>query len=239
MKVTPDLRLEPSISERHKPANALKPTKDVYSTWTSSWDLSPTQWASPAGLLHSDLSLSAFPCHFLPLASLTSSTIVAVLGLTYGSVSSSFANKTRQCNKHYRQTLRLKRNAGFSVPGTRLAVNWSGSVTTRAFVKAGANISNQQLQETSPLENILLIIQSEFLEGNARTPLQNQNMRGKNPFILTFLKAGLRKEIKSCDQRVEKKKGHWYSSPHPRALPKESRGRWRRKEKEKCITQRQ
>lgn len=186
MKVTPDLRLEPSISERHKPANALKPTKDVYSTWTSSWDLSPTQWASPAGLLHSDLSLSAFTWHFLPLASLTSSTIVAVLGLTYGWVSSSFANKTRQCNKHYRQTLRLKRNAGFSVPGTRLAVNWSGSVTTRAFVKAG----RKHFKSTAPGD----ISAGKYIVNNTKrisrrkrqNPFAKSKYEGKKPFYFDF-----------------------------------------------------
>lgn len=81
---------------------------------------------------------------------------------------------------------------------------------TPAFLEAGANISNQQLEETSLLENILLIIKSEFLDGNAGTPLlvnsvfdgDQIKIRGeKKTFILTFLKAGLREEVKSCDQR--------------------------------------
>lgn len=45
------------------------------------------------------------------------------------------------------------------------------SVTTPGFLEAGANISNQQLEETSLLENILSIIKRKFLDGNTRTPL--------------------------------------------------------------------
>lgn len=102
VKVTPDLRLKPPVSERRKPANALKPTKDVYLNQlleSLNWDLSPTRGASPAGLLHSDLSSSAFAWHFQLSTTQTLSATLTGLGLTYGWVSSSFDNKTWQCKK--------------------------------------------------------------------------------------------------------------------------------------------
>lgn len=98
VKVTPDLRLKPPVSERRKPANALKPTKDVYLNQlleSLSRDLSPTRGASPAGLLHSDLSSSAFVWHFQLSTTQTLSATLTGLGLTYGWVSSSVANKQK------------------------------------------------------------------------------------------------------------------------------------------------